>query len=352
MILKLYFCSMNFKIGDKVRFLNEKGEGIVSKIINKTTVGITIEDGFELPFAVSQLLLIYDESRIQSSVKYVEEPPVVPLEKKNLKTSKIEEQEGIYLAFSPEKENDIAHSDFNVWMINNTSYQLLFTYSIFSNDGFKTFETGHIDAFEHELIETIDRKLLSESSTFKIDALFFDEKEHTHQLPISEVIKLKPIKLYKENAFSENRFISEKSLIINVCELNGLKSEDQYRPDIDLSKILFQKQTKTDTSKKSKPHVSNNPAYEMEINLHIEELMENYSGMSNAEIIQIQLKHFQNALDKAINDRCRSLVVIHGVGNGRLKQEVRAIITSYKNLKMHDGSYSKYGFGATEIIIN
>ena len=36
---------MNFKIGDKVRFLNETGEGTVSKIINKTTVGITIEDG-------------------------------------------------------------------------------------------------------------------------------------------------------------------------------------------------------------------------------------------------------------------------------------------------------------------
>ena len=176
MILKFYFCKMNFKIGDKVRFLNEKGEGIVSKIINKTSVGITIEDGFELPFAVSQLLLIYDESRIQSSVKYVEEPPVAPLEKKNLKPSKTVEKEGIYLAFSPEKENEIAHSAFNVWIINNTSYQLLFTYSIFSNDGFKTFETGHINSFEHELIETIDRKLLTESTTFKIDALFLMKK--------------------------------------------------------------------------------------------------------------------------------------------------------------------------------
>jgi hypothetical protein len=343
---------MNFKIGDKVRFLNEKGEGVVSKIINKTTLGITIEDGFELPFAISQVFLIVDASRIHSSVNHVDEPKINYLEKKNLKQSKTDEHEGIYLAFSPEKENDIAHSDFNVWMINNTSYQILYTYSIFSIDGFKTLESGTMLAHEHELIETIDRKLLSESSTFKIDALFFDEKTHDHQLPISEVIKLKPIKLYKENAFSDNPFISERSLIINVCEINGHKSEELYRSDIDLSKILFQKQTKTDPSKKSKPHVSNNPAYEMEIDLHIEELMENYSGMSNAEIIQIQLKHFQNTLDKAINDRCRSLVVIHGVGNGRLKQEVRAIITSYKNLKMHDGSYSKYGFGATEIIIN
>lgn len=344
---------MNFKIGDKVRFLNEKGEGIVSKIINKTTLGITIEDGFELPFLISDLVFIHDEAKALLNEKPISLPTTIASEVKFKKTPDNQEEEGLYIAFSPEKVNDIAHSDFNVWLINHTTYKILFSYSILQNGNYITIESGELSPFGSMLIETIDRKVLDDYSIFKIDALFFNEEEHDYQLPISEVIKLKPIKLYKDNAFLENDFISEKALVINVSRLTDYKEEDhESAPKVDLAKILFQKQNYSDTPKKSKPHSNNNPANEIEIDLHIEELLDNYAGMSNAEIILIQLKHFQKTLDKAINGHYRKLVVIHGVGNGRLKQEVRAILSSYTNLRFYDGSYSKYGFGATEIIIS
>ena len=344
---------MNFKIGDKVRFLNEKGEGVVSKIINKTTVGITIDGDFEIPFSISQLLIIRDELNPPKTEKTSIEKESF-IEKKNAISSvKKIEKEGIYIAFSPENSNNISYSDFNVWLINNTKYEILFSYSIFSSNGFKTIETGSLVSTEHLLIETIDQKLLSDSSTFKIDALFFEEKEHEYQIPISEVIKLKPIKLYKENAFVENSFISDKALIITVSRLYSF--EEKATSELlktDLSKIFFQKKNLSDTPKKSKPHANNNSALEIEIDLHIEELIDNYSGMTNAEIVIIQIKHFQKALDNAINNHFRKLVVIHGVGNGRLKNEVRSILSTYSNLKVLDASYSKYGFGATEVLIN
>ncbi len=342
---------MNIKIGDKVRFLNEKGEGIVSKIINQTTLGITIEDGFELPFAVSQLLFMHNESQPLSSVKNSNGVVEDFTTKKNSITSTEREQKGIYIAFSPEKENDITHSDIHVWMINHTNYQILFSYSIAGHIGSKTIETGRLDAFEHTLIETIDKKLVTENSNFIIDVLFFDEKEHKHQLPISEIIKLKPIRLYKENSFSKNNFISAKALIMDVFRFMENKNEEPILTKKELSKMLLQKKNHSEIQKTSKPHIHNNPAYEMEIDLHIEELMDNYSGMGNAEIIQIQLKHFQKALDKAITEHYRKLIIIHGVGNGRLKSEIRSILSSYTNLRIHDGSYSKYGFGATEVVI-
>ncbi len=342
---------MNFKIGDKVRFLNEIGEGVVSKIINKTTLGITIEEGFEIPFLVSDLVLIHDETKPPLKEKSISLPVTIFSETKITQICK-QEEEGIYIAFSPEKFNDIAHSDFNVWLINHTTYKILFSYSILQNGNYITIESGELAPFGSMLIETIDRKVLDEYSIFKIDALFFNEEEHDYQLPVSEVIKLKPIKLYKDNAFVSTDFISDKALVINVSRLNDYEEEEyEPAPKVDLSKILFQKQTHSDAPKKSKPHSNNNPANEIEIDLHIEELMDNYSGMSNAEIIQIQIKHFQKTLDKAINGHYRKLVVIHGVGNGRLKQEVRNILSSYNNLRVYDGSYSKYGFGATEIVI-
>lgn len=353
---------MNFKIGDKVHFLNEKGEGTVSKIINKTTVGITIEEGFELPYPISELVLSYDKTKTEIPSKNImsgilssqikSQHNQFPLEK-GVREIKNPDQEGIYVAFSPEKINDIPNSDINVWFINNTNYQLLYSYSLFQNGNFITLETGAAKPQESLLIETIDRKELSDFSTFKIEVLFFDDKEHEHQQPVSEMVKLKPIKLYQENSFLKNNFISEKALIINVVHINeDTEGENQKISSLDLSKLLFQKKTNSDSSKKSKPNASNDPAYEMEINLHIEELLDNYKGMSNAEIILVQLKHFQNALDTAINGHYRKLIVIHGVGNGRLKQEVRAIVASYKHLQHYDASYNKYGFGATEILIS
>lgn len=347
---------MNFKIGDKVKFLNEKGEGEVSKIINKTTLGITVEEGFEIPFLISDLIPIaigiQDETKAPLTKKSISIPTTNASEIKIKSTTDKSEEEGIYIAFSPEKANDIAHSDFNVWLINHSTYKILFSYSILQNGNYMTIESGELAPFGSMLIETIDRKVLDEYSIFKIDAIYFNEEEHEYQLPISEVIKLKPIKLYKDNAFIENSFISEKALIINVSRLYEFEEENEPAPKVDLSKILFQKQNYSDAPKKSKPHSNNNPANEIEIDLHIEELLDNYSGMSNAEIILIQLKHFQKTLDKAINGHYRKLVVIHGVGNGRLKQEVRTILSSYNNLRFYDGSYSKYGFGATEVIIS
>jgi len=342
---------MKFKIGDKVRFLNEKGEGTVTKIINKTTVGVTIEEGFEIPVVISELVTVFDEADIRPV--YIKEAAEVPVPSyTSISETRKETAPGIYLALSPEKMNDISRSDFNLWLINHTAFQVMYVTSFLKSKGYELLDKGELKPFESKLIETIDRKNTDLLSTVKVDALLFDEKKpFEHQPPVSEIIKIKAVKLYKENAFTENDFIPEKCLLVNVTDFQqDLYFQKPGASEADLSKLLFQKRSTVNPGKTSKPHRINNASYEMEIDLHIEELIDNYGGMSNAEIVIVQLRHFQQALDKAINEHYRSLTVIHGVGNGRLKQEVRAILTSMR-LRFHDASYSKYGFGATEILI-
>lgn len=349
---------MNVKVGDKVKFLDEKGKGVVTKIINKTTVGVTIEDGFEIPYAISNLVVETDKNAsekntiIQPLASAVKPVPAEQVPAHTIAHTQIEEEEGIYLAFSPENAKDISHSNINVWLVNHTSYTILFTYSIWNNGYYITLETGEIADLNADLMQTIHRKELNDHRNFKIDVLFFSEQDHDHQHPVSNVIKLKPIKLYKENAFQANGFIADKALIFPVYKLvdDAQDSEAYMITEKKLSKILFQKSRAVDKPKTSKPHATNNPASEMEIDLHIEEILDDYSNMSNAEIIQVQLKYFQNALDKAINEHFKKLIVIHGVGNGRLKQEVRALIATNTALKYYDASYARFGFGATEIV--
>ncbi len=343
---------MKFKIGDNVRFLNEKGEGTVTKIINKTTVGVTIEDGFELPFLVNELVTIYDESQpapAKAAAPVVEETPTVHISKRS---DREEEQEGVYLALSPENPRDLSRSDFNLWLINHTAYEVFYSASLFNGRGFDLVDKGEAHPYESKLMETIDKRELDLFSTIKIDALFYNANNYEHQQPVSETIKIKQVKLYKENAFTKNPFIPEDAIILAVKRLGEELYFDQPEAQkVDLSKLLFQKKQSQQSQKVSKPHRNNNPVFEMEVDIHIEEIADNWTGMSNAEIVQIQLRHFQTALDKAINEHYRKLTVIHGVGNGRLKQEVRNILSSM-NLKFYDGSYSKYGFGATEIALS
>jgi dsDNA-specific endonuclease/ATPase MutS2 len=87
-----------------------------------------------------------------------------------------------------------------------------------------------------------------------------------------------------------------------------------------------------------------------EVDLHIEELLEDTSGMENADIIRYQLRYFEKCLDEAQRRPVKRFVVIHGVGKGRLRDEIRKQLSA-DNIEHYDAPLSKYGFGATEIII-
>ena len=88
-----------------------------------------------------------------------------------------------------------------------------------------------------------------------------------------------------------------------------------------------------------------------EINLHMQDLREEYSDMSAGEKLQMQLRYFSQKLEEAIRLKKKNLIVIHGVGKGTLRTEVRYILDDYPNITYCDASYDIYGYGATEVII-
>lgn len=86
-----------------------------------------------------------------------------------------------------------------------------------------------------------------------------------------------------------------------------------------------------------------------EIDLHIENLVDSTFGKSNFEIVQIQMRHFKQFYQKSRMQRKSKIIVIHGVGEGVLKEEVRLFLKSQEGVECFDANYLKYGKGATEI---
>lgn len=103
--------------------------------------------------------------------------------------------------------------------------------------------------------------------------------------------------------------------------------------------------------KRAKQQQATKKATTREVDLHIEELLQDYSRLSNSEIMRIQLERFVRELENAIARRDKKIIFIHGTGEGVLKREIRNILADYEGLEYYDAPLSRYGFGATEVVM-
>lgn len=88
-----------------------------------------------------------------------------------------------------------------------------------------------------------------------------------------------------------------------------------------------------------------------QVDLHLHELVEDETRLQQGERLKYQLAYFERALEGAIRDGKRKLIVIHGVGEGVLREEVRRMLQFYEGVRFHDADMRQYGSGATEVEI-
>lgn len=89
----------------------------------------------------------------------------------------------------------------------------------------------------------------------------------------------------------------------------------------------------------------------LEVDLHIEKLVPSKKGMSNYDILNLQMETAKRQLDFALRNRMPKVVFIHGVGEGVLKAELDFLLGRYDGISFQDANYQKYGLGATEVHI-
>jgi len=99
------------------------------------------------------------------------------------------------------------------------------------------------------------------------------------------------------------------------------------------------------TFRKSHRH----PYLTREIDLHIENLVDNWRDLDNAEIIQTQVDVARNEVERAMFESQIRLIIIHGYGKGVLKKEITELLYRYTNIEFYDASFKEYHGDAIEV---
>lgn len=139
------------------------------------------------------------------------------------------------------------------------------------------------------------------------------------------------------------QFMAKELVLVN--EDIALPSYEEVHQSLQ-QKDIFKKKPKRFLTPVKKKEI---PA--MEVDLHIQKLVKSTKGMSNYDMLTLQLDTAKRQLDFAIHKRIPRVIFIHGVGQGVLREELEYLFRRYDNLNVSDGDYKKYGLGAMEVYI-
>ncbi len=128
----------------------------------------------------------------------------------------------------------------------------------------------------------------------------------------------------------------------------GKKYSAKIKHQPSIEEVIAEKEGKV--QKKKSPKAIRKHAEFWEIDLHFEEIAPSNKGLSNTEILNKQLAVFRRFYFDARSKKVRRIVIIHGVGKGVLRQEIRVFLQGQEGAtEFLDGAYSNYGFGATQV---
>lgn len=344
-----------FSIGDSVTFINEKQNGIVLGFKDNNIVIVEIEDGFTLDVLSKEIVVVKSSQQKAMGVANTESKPTekqVTISPPPAFAAHID-QSSIVLLTVPE-HSAVLTGKIRFILVNPLSGHLQGAYFEKQKNKLKRIGVFSLESQQQtELLEySRDQLMLFDSIVISFvysDAAMYSSgsKEITIEYP--GLVQHFP-QLVSPYCFACSHDVYRSTNTNEELELDLLK--DKYNPAANQKSNSNSKPNEVKVKKQEGNLLRKYGLSGVNgiVDLHIESLIEYPEGYSSSEFIRIQLNHFRSELDKAMVAKMHSIVFIHGVGNGKLKD---AIISELKelNLNYRPGDFSKYGIGATEVII-
>lgn len=300
-----------FKPGDFVRLIHDKEEGRIIRHMSSNEWEIETPDGFRIPVLASEI------------VKIEKEEP-------------LDEDE---LVFDPQQKlsgRTLALINFNdqwwdLYLVNDTRNSILFTlYETPKHGENKGLASGIIAPLNYESIHRISWSQLQQEFQGEIQLCTFEKNPTIIPATIQLHIRFTGVQILRSHQLIP--LVDKKGYLFSIDQ--HFKQSQHEAPEINSSQSLLQ-------SIQIQEALS-------EVDLHIEKLIPDATGMSAADMLRFQLDTFEKHLDLAIANGKSDITFIHGLGNGILKQELHKRLGKNKHVAFFsDARKEKFGYGAT-----
>jgi hypothetical protein len=335
---------MKYEIGDKILVLHSQEEGEVVEIMNEKMVMIEVS-GVRFPVYMDQIDFPYFK-RFSEKKLFEKKKEKIYIDdiKKEKATSQYKVSDGVWLAFLPVFDKSIFDDDvvesFKLYLINQTEHPYNFNYRI-TFGGSPDFELkNQIFSFTDFYLHDVPFEQMNDAPKFVFEfSLMNADKKKAEYFETS--LKLKAKQLFQK--IEEMKLKNEPTFSYKLFETYPDKVVED-KPDFARSSGAGNR-----IYDASKVAQNLEPARSV-IDLHIEKLSDDWKHLSNFEILTLQLKIFEKYFYLATAHRQPNLIVIHGVGSGKLKDEIHEILKTKKEVKTFVNQYHpNFGYGATEI---
>jgi hypothetical protein len=332
------------KVGDRVKFLNDVGGGVVIAIKDKRVAVVMQDDGFEMPVLLHECLKTETETSAPKPKPIIETKPAETYSYNEIASPK-GEQISLLLAFVVSDTNSIDYSDLDLYLVNDSNYFCQFTVASTKAIGSNLIDRGEIEPNTKQFLGTFERRNLNDFKSIWLCGQFFKaDKPFEKREQIDFNLILKPEK-FLPNRFKRSGFFPAPAALFYAIENDEYKSIKKLI-DKSISEGFTTKEAVKTTpklQKQTRPEI-------IEVDLHINELLDTVSGLSNADILNYQMTRFRDVLEENKDFRGQKIVFIHGIGNGTLKTELRKELDR-KKIRHQDASFREYGYGATMVIV-
>lgn len=377
------------KKGDTVRFVSAVGGGTVSRFDEKKgLVYVEDEDGFEIPVLERECVVVpkvnpatnFPTKDFGSKKIIADEPVTLPtgniahratsaafdaasalgqetlssLLQSAQRQVEIFEADGgdhlqVVLAFLPVDIKNLQTCDYEAILINDSNYFLMYSVVVGELNQQRSVAQGVLEPNMQEQLTLLTNADLNDWENIQVQALAYKlGKSFSAQPVIDRKLHITPLKFYKLHSFTSSDYFDDKAMVFNLTE-----EEKPAMPEIkpeEIKKAMLQKEPAParPVLREKTPKGSEL----IEVDLHIHELVDSTVGLTNADMLQLQLDKFHAVIAENSRRKGQKIVFIHGKGEGVLRSEImKALKTRYKTFYVQDASFREYGFGATMIVI-
>ncbi|MFM2206728.1 MAG: hypothetical protein RL213_703 [Bacteroidota bacterium] len=348
-----------FKPGDKVRFLNEAIEGHVSRVLSGDRLEIIDSFGFLHQAARADVVPVefvpeMDHISMQTptGTDSLEEPAgqFPSSSSKTIATRLIqyfEPDETVYGVLELKDPSSPLISDVEIWLVNTTEMHLSILASREKGEYRSHPVTGQMNPRSEMLIGLFTQDQLYRMDGMEFQFILYSNREYRPRQPLVKHMELRPADLLEA---ASNRFgtLFDQTLKVpllvlreEVADINRLIR----RFTVDEEELRSSRAVRKDKKRGGFTILSR----EKVVDLHIEELLKDHSGLSPGQIIAYQLSVFEKEMDQALLDHLNRITFIHGVGSGVLRSAIREALKKFDNISYCEAPAEKFGGGATQI---